>query len=117
MQYRFRVQDLNFSSFTALEKRRIASFQNFIKKRPDGYCCVCMKILYPEERKYRQIDCPENLPCLEWDMQPLLKPDCTDKYMVCLSHTNTSEESFIRLVYPGKLIYNFYDLLILTALC
>lgn len=104
MLYRFRVQDRNLSTFNAQQKRQIKKFQGFIMQKPDSFCCVCMKVLYPEERKYRQIENVNNLSCIEWKLQPLLKPGSNDLYIVCSTHYRMEEERFPKYAYPGLYI-------------
>jgi len=101
---RFRSQDLGLSSFTNVEKKRITRFQEFINMKPDGFCCICMKILYPEEKRYRTYFSPHNLPCHEWQLEPLIKEDTTNMYMVCASHVKTIESDITHFVYPGTLV-------------
>lgn len=100
--HRFRVEDLKLSTFNEKQKAQIKKFQEFIMQKPDGHCCICMKILYPEERKWRNIQLPNNLPCIEWKIEPLKKAD--GRYMVCSQHQKTPEGDILRFVYPGTVI-------------
>lgn len=62
-----------------------------------------MKVLYPEERRFRTFENEANLPCLAWKLQPLCDSEDETKKMVCKSHVNTPEEDFssLAMVYPG----------------
>lgn len=101
---RFRFQDHSLGSLSREEKRQIIEFQKFINQKPDGYCSVCMRMLYPEERAYREISEPTELNCVRWNLAPIM--DRTGrKYMVCKSHRKTSESEFPVYVYPGNLYH------------
>jgi len=63
-----------------------------------------MKILYPEERKWRQIQNPNILPCVEWKIEPLTNRG--GLYMVYTMHKKTSEDDIVRLVYPGTVTFS-----------
>lgn len=109
MFYSFRVGNNNLSSFTNAQKNQVKRFQDFIMEKPDGFCCLCLKVLYPEERRFRTFEDETNLPCLSWKLQPLCDSEDPAKKMVCKSHVNTPEEDFVslKMVYPGK-VYNCY---------
>jgi hypothetical protein len=79
-------------------------------KKPDGYCSICMKLLYPEEQKYRRIERPNELPCVDWRTQPKSKTvGSNELYMVCATHKKVSEDEIIRFAYAGQYYFN-YDL-------
>jgi hypothetical protein len=71
--FRYRISDKRLCTFDDLPhlKKEINKFQKFISQKPDGYCSACMRVLYPEERKYRYIKDPANLPCIEWKLPAL----------------------------------------------
>ncbi|CAO3639536.1 unnamed protein product [Mucor hiemalis] len=77
---------------------------------PDGFCCICMKILYPEQQKYSKFNDPSSIPCIKWKLTPLFKEESNQeiKYMVCsdhIEHTNDeNEENYTIFEYPGDLI-------------
>lgn len=100
--FRFRVEDRNLSTFTAEEKKQIKKFQTYIMKKPDGHCCFCLKLLYPDQQLYRKIENPTSLPCIEWNIQPIKKSkNGVDLFMVCKVHKKKAEDNIIRYVYPG----------------
>lgn len=102
MFFAFRVEDRNLSTFTNIQKKQIIQFQKFVMKKPDGFCCVCMKMLYPEEQKYRDIGNSEGLPCLDWRLTPITKEIRGEvKYMVCSSHVKCPQDKFLKFEYPG----------------
>lgn len=102
MFFAFRVQDNSLSSFNAVQRKQIKAFQAFIMEKPDSYCCVCLKLLYKKERKFREITDPSKLPCLDWNKHPLMEGD---KYIVCSKHKSIEEDQFIGFVYPGMYIF------------
>lgn len=107
MFYAFRLTDNNLSSLTRAQKKQVLSFQDFVMQKPDGFCCVCLKVLYPEDQFFRNISSAANLPCMEWKLQPICNADDETMKMVCKSHLNTAEEEFsnLSMVYPGNTIY------------
>lgn len=104
MFYSFKVGNRNLSTFPNSQKTQINDFQKFINEKPDGFCCACMKLLYPEEKKYRYISSPEYLPCIAWKLEPMVSPKDSSKYLVCATHYNTKEDCFPNYVYPGVCI-------------
>ncbi|KAI9364546.1 hypothetical protein BD770DRAFT_378346, partial [Pilaira anomala] len=64
MFFSWRLEDTNLSTFSHFEKNQINSFQKFVMCKPDGFCSVCMMVLYPDEQKYREFDNPKTIPCL-----------------------------------------------------
>lgn len=111
MFYSFRLRDNNLSSFSRTQRNQVKKFQEFIMKRPDGFCCICLKVLYPEDQYYRAFDNEENLPCLNWKMQPIRNPDNETLKMVCKAHINTAEVDFpsLSMVYPGTVLKSLCD--------
>lgn len=107
MFYSFRVTNRNLSTFSAAEKKQITDFQKFINQKPDSFCCVCMKVLYPEQRKYRYIKEPHSLPCLAWKLQPMVNEKDNSRYLVCGYHLKTEEDDFPRYEYPGLFLHLF----------
>lgn len=104
MFFRFKIPNKNLSTFNKDQKKQIERFQKFVMQRPDGFCCVCMKVLYHQERKYRSISSPDKLPCRDWGFQPMTKDYINQlKYMVCATHQKTNENNFPRYEYPGWL--------------
>lgn len=102
---RFRLQNNDLATFSTVEKRQIKDFQTYIMKKPGGFCCMCMKLLYPEEQKFRAINNPEGLPCRNWRLEPLTKDVNGElKYMACSTHWKIGEDDCVRFVYPGNLI-------------
>ena len=101
MFHTFRVQNPNLSTFTKVEQRQILNFQKFINQKPDGFCCVCLKVLYPEEQKYRKFDPEFAILCLKWKMEPIVDSDNQEEKMVCKDYTK-SLEFFKEFEYPGK---------------
>ncbi|KAG1489327.1 hypothetical protein G6F52_013181 [Rhizopus delemar] len=81
-------------------------------QKPDGFGCVCLKVLYPEDQFFRNISGAVNLPCMEWKLQPICIADDETMKMVCKFHLNTAEEEFSNLfmVYPGDLVPETKDL-------
>lgn len=91
------------STFDIFQKKQIKVFQKYIMDKPDGFCCICLTLLYPEEQYYRSFQEPENLPCIEWkDLQPLANPTEESQKMVCKRHLKGDEFEFYRMNYPGK---------------
>lgn len=102
MFFSYRLPNNNYSTFNPTEKKEIKTFEKFTLRKPDGFCCVCMKKLYHEEKKYREFENIENLPCLKWNLQPLSKPSFENMKMVCSTHLKMDESKFKDMVYPGK---------------
>lgn len=104
--FRFRVEDRNLSTFAVEQRDQIKSFQKFIMQKPNGHCSFCMKLLYPEDQKYRRIGSPRDLPCLQWKIEPITKQEKNQAiYMVCLKHRKMDETNILRFAYPGKTCY------------
>lgn len=100
----FRVEDMNLSSLSDDERNQINSFQTFIMQKPNGYCSFCMKLLYPEDQKYRKVQFPLDLPCLQWKLRPITKQQKNeDYYMVCARHWKMDETKILRFAYPGEI--------------
>lgn len=97
----YRIEDPNLSTFDLFKKKQIKVFQDYIMCKPDGFCCVCMVVLYPEEQHYREFTDPDNIPCLAWNLLPLAHPSNEAKRMVCASHKKGLESRFLRMNYPG----------------
>lgn len=106
---KFRFTDNSLATFSNEDKKQILNFQKFISQTHDGFCCICLRVLYPQERRYRVIEDLENLRnCTAWKMEPLKKPKSkTDLYMVCVSHQKTKEAEFPTYVYPGNYTASF----------
>lgn len=101
-QFRFRVESRDLHSFPPTQRHEIKRFQTFILKKPDGHCSFCMKMLYPEEQKYRKVRLPNELPCLDWNIQPKTKNIRGEQhYMVCTTHRKADETRIVRFSYPG----------------
>ncbi|KAI8320694.1 hypothetical protein EDC96DRAFT_582285, partial [Choanephora cucurbitarum] len=75
----------------------------FTNEKPNGFCCICLKVLYPEEQRYRKFQPEFAFPCTNWKMEPIAKSDDQEKKMVCKDHAK-SIESFKEFEYPGDLI-------------
>ena len=105
MFYSFRVRDNNLSSFTATQKRQVKAFQDFVMKKPDGFCCICLRVLYPEDQHFRNISTEISLPCWDWKLQPLTQPGDESMKMVCKEHIHTLATDFpgLSTVYPGTI--------------
>lgn len=101
MFFSWRIEDPNLSTFNPTQKKQIKTFRKFVMRKPDGFCCVCMNVLYPEDQRYRQIIDVANLPCLDWKLQPLTKPDNEEMKMVCKRHLKIDESKFYKMKYPG----------------
>lgn len=100
---RFRIQDNSLSSFSNPEKEQIIAFQKYAAQKPDGFCSVCLRKLYPEERRYRTIENISSLNCSQWNIDPLTISDrSVIKYMVCEDHVKIVEGDFPVYIYPGK---------------
>lgn len=119
--FRFRVEDLRLHSLSKKERTQVVRFQEFIMQKPDGFCCICMKFLYPEDQKYSSFNDPSSLPCIDWKLTPLCKEISENEklYMVCndhVEHTNEeNEETYIRFVYPGNFLPRNSRAIITTA--
>lgn len=101
---RFRVQDNSLMSFDAHQRRQINDFQRFAAEKPDGTCSVCLKKLYPEERRFRNIQDTDSLNCFRWNVTPSTQiKDGRLQYMVCLDHYKQLETKFPIYIYPGEL--------------
>ncbi|CEP08738.1 hypothetical protein [Parasitella parasitica] len=102
---RFRGQENSLMSFPQSQREQIIKFQQFIFQRPDGACSVCLKKLYPEERRYRTIDNLDSLNCHRRNFTPLTKVERrSTKYMVCLEHLREMETKFPIYIYPGDVL-------------
>lgn len=101
--FKYRIADKRLSTFDYEPrlKKEIKRFQKFVNQKPDGYCSACMQVLYPEERKFRYIEDPNNLPCIEWKLPALTHPQDKNQYMFCKKHYKVDELNFPRYVYPG----------------
>ncbi|OBZ81214.1 hypothetical protein A0J61_10737 [Choanephora cucurbitarum] len=102
---RFRFQDNSLASFNTLQKKQIERFRKFTQMKPDGFCCICLCVLYKDEQAYRTIEYAESSlkNCHEWKLVPL-KNSQGNKYMVCKAHVNTNEGELSTYVYPGDLV-------------
>ncbi|CEP09614.1 hypothetical protein [Parasitella parasitica] len=71
-----------------------------------------MKLLYPEEQKYRKILQVDELPCHDWKLQPIVKGEGRNKgsIMVCGKHKKIEESKIVRFAYPGDLVPGLSDL-------
>ena len=105
MIHTFRVRDNNLSSFTAVQKRQVKAFQDFVMKKPDGFCSICLKVLYPEDQHYRSINTETPLPCLDWKLEPLSDTEDDSMKMVCKEHVHTLPVEFSKfsMMYPGTI--------------
>lgn len=102
---RFRFQDNSLGYFTEEERKQIKKFQDYVEKTADGFCSVCLKLLYPEEQCFRKINNEENLKnCTSWKFTPMKHQDDI-RYMVCKAHQKMKEENFPTYFYPG--MYKF----------
>jgi hypothetical protein len=101
--FRYRVADKRLCTFDEQPhlKKEIKRFQKFVSQKPDGYCSACMRVLYPEERKYRYVEDPANLPCVDWKLPALVHPKDKRMYMFCNKHYNIDESDLPRFRYPG----------------
>lgn len=108
MFYAFCLGDNNLSSFTPTQKQ-VQAFQDFIVEKSNGFCCICLKVLYPKDQCFRAVDNDANLPCLQWKMQPICNSDDETMKMVCKAHVNTAKDAFpsLSMVYPGTMPYLF----------
>jgi len=96
---RFRFQDNSLQSFSTTQRSQIKKFQEFASKTPDGFCSVCLEVLYPEQQHFRYISNIERLNCYAWKLQPIIK---NNKFMVCKRHLKGKESDFPLYEYPGK---------------
>ncbi|CEP06950.1 hypothetical protein [Parasitella parasitica] len=103
---RFRLQDNSLMSFTPEKRAHIKKFQEFVSQKANGTCSVCLRVLYPEERRFRLIQNIESLNCFAWNIIPLTRiaSSGATEYMVCLDHYKEKDENrFPKYVYPGAL--------------
>lgn len=102
--FRYRIADKSLSTFDSEPKlkKQIKKFQKFVNQRADGYCCICLRLLYPEEQKYRYIEVITNLSCLKWKLPLLSHPKDKKKFMVCKKHYKTAQVEFPAYEYPGS---------------
>lgn len=70
-------------NFTVHQLRDIENFRAFNREIANGHCSLCMKVLYPEEQKYRELS-DEHCICRTWRIDPVMNAE--GKYMVCSSH-------------------------------
>lgn len=103
MFFSWRIENPNLSTFNAFQKKQIKSFQEFTLLKPDGFCCICMQVLYPEDQKFRTFPETFGFPCLKWKLIPLSNLDDESKKMVCIQHLKMHESEFVLYNYPGKL--------------
>lgn len=71
----------------------VRSFTEFNRQTASGHCTMCMRVLYPEEQKYRQLS-DEWLICNSWNIAPITNE--LGSYMVCsyhLSNDGTSSDN------------------------
>jgi hypothetical protein len=108
MFYSWRIEDRNLSTFSLTQKRQIKNFQEFIMEKPEGFCCICMEVLYVEDHHYRKIVDVSNIHCLRWKIQPLVDPIDEDMKMVCKKHKIGDLSSFPTFKYPGKFCKFFF---------
>lgn len=109
---RFRYQSNALATFNKQQQDEIKKFQTFLSQKPDGFCCICLRVLYPEEKRYRTINNPESLKnCNAWKLTPLM---CSrnERYMVCEAHKKTDEAKLPTYVYPGKNLQKLYQQII-----
>lgn len=100
---RFRFQDNSLMSFSKSQRKEIQKFHTFVAKTPDGFCSVCLKVLYREEQRYRRIANKDILNCYAWKCDPIMGSGRhKNKYMVCLAHQTMAESNLPIYVYPGK---------------
>lgn len=99
---RFRFQDNSLSSFAKKERGQIERFQKFVMKTPNGFCSVCLMVLYPEEQRFRNISDKEVLSCYAWNLEPITGGKSTKQYMVCKVHSKMAESRLPIYTYPGK---------------
>jgi len=97
----FKVNDINLSTFSKIEKRQIKSFQKFVNQKPDGFCCVCLTLLYPEQQYFRDFPNDEHCYCIKWKIEPIFLEDTPSMKMVCKSHLKSNLANFKPFEYPG----------------
>ena len=102
LTFRLRFQDNSLNSFSTTQRSQIKKFQEFAAKTPNGFCSVCLEVLYPEQQHFRLISYAENLNCYAWKLQPMTKDG---KVMVCKHHYKGKESDFPVYEYPGKFYY------------
>lgn len=112
---------------TDSEKEDVRCFTSFNNQVADGHCSMCMRVLYPEEKNYRELS-DEWLICNDWGIAPIVNEE--GLYMVCPYHlTNdgtssdnrrnveresegevpieaTSQKLKNQYIYPGKILFN-----------
>ncbi|CAO3645520.1 unnamed protein product [Mucor hiemalis] len=108
---RFRVQDNSLMSFPTVQRNQIIAFQKFASEKPDGFCSICLKKIYPEERKFRKVNDMSSLNCTQWNQTPITKEERgITKYLVCKDHFRMEEADFLVYVYPGDVLEETKDL-------
>ena len=103
MFFSWRIENPNLSTFNKTQRNQIQSFQNFISQKPDGFCCVCLELLYPENQKYRLFINEDYVYCLKWKLTPLCMANDPNMKMVCKAHLKSDLANFKPFEYPGKL--------------
>jgi hypothetical protein len=71
----------------------VISFTAFNNEKANGHCALCMRVLYPEEQKYRQLS-DDWLICTTWSIDPVVNEESL--HMVCryhFAHNCTSSNS------------------------
>jgi len=81
----------NLQRLTDSELRDVAKLRAFNREKANGHCTLCMRVLYPEEQKYRGLS-EEWLICNSWNINPIVNSE--GLHMVCAFHlTNNGTSS------------------------
>lgn len=72
---------------TDAELDDVRTFTEFNRQPASGHCTMCMRVLYPEEQKYRQLS-DEWLICNSWNIAPITNEQ--GSYMVCSYHLSNN---------------------------
>lgn len=73
-------------AFIVYQRQNSIDFRHVM---PDYYCCMCLKVLYPEEVQFRRInnaESLENLLCRQWGFEVIFKEDDLNCIAVCQEH-------------------------------
>lgn len=91
MFFTWRTEDTNLPTFNSTQKKQIKTFNKFFMHKPDGFCCVWITVLYPEEQKYRKFSPDFVIPCNAWKHEPISHPNTPQLKMVCKTHWKKDE--------------------------
>lgn len=75
------------------ELEDVRKFRAFNNEKANGHCTMCMRVLYPEEQKFRRLT-EEWIICRSWNINPITNEN--GDHMVCfyhLSHNGTVSSS------------------------